>query len=118
MTTQSPSNSLAETLKGYRVIDSDAHWTEPPDLWSRQAPASLKDRVMTIKRFGNIDHWWMNGESWGTLSGTVVGTNGEKHRGMLSLMDYSVMDRRATDPKLRVQYMDEMGLWAQILYPN
>lgn len=111
-------SALKEALAGYSVIDCDAHWSEPPDLWTSQAPATLKDRTLSMKRIDGVDHWWMNGESWGVVSGSIIDQKGDKIRGKLTLMDYSQMDQHSTDPKLRCELMDRLGIWAQILYPN
>ena len=34
---------------GRKVIDVDTHLTEPHDLWTKRAPARLKDRVPQVK---------------------------------------------------------------------
>ena len=118
-TTQAPTSSaMPDILKGYAVIDCDAHWCEPPDLWTRQAPASLKDKALSVKNIDGLDHWWMNDESWGIVGGSVINEKGQKVRGQLSMMAYDRMDARATDGKARAQLLDETGLWAQTLYPN
>ena len=36
---------MALPLDQVRVVDADTHFTEPHDLWTSRAPASLKDRV-------------------------------------------------------------------------
>ena len=39
------------------IIDVDAHITEPPDLWTSRAPASLKDRVPRVVGNGSERVW-------------------------------------------------------------
>ena len=34
---------------GYKVIDADTHLTEPHDMWTSRAPASIRDRVPQVK---------------------------------------------------------------------
>ncbi len=69
------------------VIDIDAHWTEPPDLWRSRAPAKLKDRVPRIE----LDE--EGGQRWVVDTDTVLGPpglsvirpDGSKVTGLLSL---------------------------------
>ena len=40
------------------VIDVDSHWTEPADLWTSRAPASLRDRTLRVERNAEgVDQW-------------------------------------------------------------
>ena len=41
----------------YPVLDSDAHVQEPVDLWTNDAPPSLKDRVPRVKHTEQGDFW-------------------------------------------------------------
>jgi predicted TIM-barrel fold metal-dependent hydrolase len=116
--TESTNSTLQDALAGYHVIDCDSHWSEPADLWTAQAPASLRERTLRIHRVDGVDHWWMNGESWGVVGGSVVDREGHKVRGKLSLMEYDKIDRAGTDAKPRVELLDALGIWAQIVYPN
>jgi hypothetical protein len=45
-----PAVSLVSTsmLKDMLVIDADSHWSEPPGLLTRRAPAEQKDRVPRV----------------------------------------------------------------------
>ncbi len=45
-------------MAGYRVISSDNHVMEPPDLWTSRADAKYKDRVPQITREENGTDWW------------------------------------------------------------
>ena len=38
-----------EVLGGLRVIDCDAHFTEPPDLWTARAATSVRDLMPKMK---------------------------------------------------------------------
>ena len=47
------------------LIDVDAHWTEPPDLWTARAPAALRDRVPRVARSpSGRDVWLIEGETY------------------------------------------------------
>ena len=45
-------------MAGYRVISSDNHVIEPPDLWTSRADAKFKDRVPQIIREDSGADWW------------------------------------------------------------
>ncbi|MBL7502683.1 amidohydrolase [Frankia sp. CNm7] len=127
-----------DVLSSYHIIDGDAHWTEPPDLWTSRAPASLKGRLPYVKRVNGRDHWFIeNGESFGHLGTCIIDQYGVKHRGIEAPESQDVVDAdvlanfkdpsrptfddvhaAAYDAKARVKLLDELGLWAQIVYPN
>ena len=44
------------------VIDTDTHYTEPPDLWTSRAPSKLKDRVLRVERAENGMDFWRIGD--------------------------------------------------------
>jgi predicted TIM-barrel fold metal-dependent hydrolase len=130
--------SPRDILGSYHVIDGDAHWTEPPDLWVSRAPASLKDRLPHVKRVNGRDHWFIEGDqSFGHLGTCIVDKDGVKHRGIEAPETQEVVDADALanfkdpsrptfddvhaaayDASARVKLLDSLGLWAQIVYPN
>ncbi len=119
MTTATEFAALKEVVGDARVIDCDTHYTEPPDLWTSRAPAAYKDRMPYMKTVNGQSLWFIEGDQpWGMVGTTVIGTGGEKFRGKLSLATFEEMDEAAYKVKPRLQVMDRMGIWAQIVYPN
>mgnify|MGYP001222926848 CR=1 FL=1 len=47
---------------GRKVVDVDTHLTEPHDLWTSRAPASLKDRVPQVKVIDGKRSWVLDGD--------------------------------------------------------
>ena len=47
---------------GRKVVDVDTHLTEPHDLWTSRAPASLKDRVPQVKMIDGKRSWVIDGD--------------------------------------------------------
>ena len=45
-------------MAGYRVISSDNHVHEPPDLWLSRADSKFKDRVPKLVRQEDGDWWY------------------------------------------------------------
>ena len=44
------------------IIDCDAHITEPADLWTSRGPATMRDRLPTMRNVGGRDMWFVDGD--------------------------------------------------------
>src|SRR5688572_16115055 len=60
MATASLERPAARTA--YKVIDADTHLTEPHDLWTSRAPASIRDRVPQVKMLDGQRCWVIDGD--------------------------------------------------------
>ena len=104
-----------------RVIDSDTHLTEPHDLWTAQAPASLKDKMPHVADVDGEAQWVIGGEILGRAGGGgVIGRDGSKINAQKGLFEWTIDDihEGAYNPKVRVEMIDEMDIYAEVLYPN
>jgi predicted TIM-barrel fold metal-dependent hydrolase len=105
-------------VSGYTIIDADTHVTETPDLWISRAPASMRDRVPRIETSARGSMRWVLGGDLGMLAspGTTAtaGAGSFKH----PPRNYEQMHPGAYDAKARLKYMDQMGIWAMVMYPN
>ncbi len=106
-----------DLFEKFKVIDVDTHLTEPPDVWTARMPAKLHDKVPHIERIDGRDTWMVNGESLGTPGYySMAGFDG-----LMPLKipeTYDQIPPSMYDPEARLTFMDEQGIWAQILYPN
>src|ERR1700757_4116931 len=104
-------------MSRYKIIDVDTHVTETPDLWTSRAPASMRDRVphVVVGRDGR-QRWSMGqGSPLAHVGMTATaGVGSFKH----PPKNYEEMHPGAYDAKARLKYMDEMGIWAMVMYPN
>lgn len=103
-----------------KVIDVDAHITEPDDLWTKRAPAAYKDRVPRVLDIDGAPTWSIDGVVLGRAGGgSVIKSDLEKEPGT-GFMRWApgVSHESAHDMVARVEVMDELGLYAQVLYPN
>jgi len=111
------STIVAEDL---RVIDTDTHVCEPPDLWTSRVPAKWRDVVphTELNPETGYQHWRI-GDSWlmGTGFYAVAGWGEYPPNGPHELTEPGV-DPGAWDPKERLKRMDEYGIHAGVLYPN
>jgi predicted TIM-barrel fold metal-dependent hydrolase len=101
------------------VIDVDAHVTEPAGVFADRLPARYRDlgpRLVHDERSG----WdlWKLGDGTTISSVGMTATAGwpEKFPGAPRGMDE--IPRAAWDAQARLGYLDEIGVWAQVMYPN
>ncbi len=105
-------------FEGIRIVDTDTHFTEPPDLFSANAPAGLRDRLPHVERVDGVDRWIIGDKDFGSLGGNVIGRDHNKLLGRLAYRTYDEIDPGSYQVKPRLQAMDDMGVWAQICFPN
>jgi predicted TIM-barrel fold metal-dependent hydrolase len=111
-------HGTSELTKGIKIIDVDTHFSEPPDLWSARLPAALKAKAPYIKRVGDLDYWHIGDKVISPGGAAVIDTKRNKTLGRLSLPTLDQIHPAAHDNKSRLKFMDDMGIWAQICYPN
>jgi predicted TIM-barrel fold metal-dependent hydrolase len=112
--------ATTSALSGIKVIDVDTHLTEPHDLWTSRAPAEWVDRVPAVKEVDGQPMWTIDGTVLGRAGASgVVRDDGSKSRGA-EFMQWLIDDVHpaAYDVEARLGLMDELGIWAQIVYPN
>ena len=102
------------------VVDTDTHLTEPRDLWTARAPAKYADRVPRVEDVDGRPTWVFDGLVMGPAGGSsAVARDGGKLLGMSFIGNsYDEVHQGAHDLDARLQVMDELGIWAQIVYPN
>ena len=104
-------------MSGYTIIDVDTHVTETPDLWTSRAPERMRDLVPRIEKSDNGRMFWIvGGKSMlanpGLTATAGVGSFKKPPR------TFEEMHPGAYDAKARLRYMDSMGIWAMVMYPN
>ena len=55
--------AMSPIFPGISIIDTDTHWSEPPDLWTSLAPAKYKELVPQIREHNGRRKWVVNGDS-------------------------------------------------------
>lgn len=108
---------------GRKVVDVDTHLTEPHDLWTSRAPASLKDRVPQVKVLDDgTRSWVIDGDvviGKNASPSSTIDTVGRKLLG-LDFFGTQIEDVHPASysTRERVELMDACGIAAQIIYPN
>jgi predicted TIM-barrel fold metal-dependent hydrolase len=108
-------------LDQVKVIDADTHLTEAHDLWTKRAPARFKDRMPHVERVDGAATWVVDGEVLGRAgAGGVIDRDGVKGRSFEGLYEWEIEQAHvaAYDPTARVELMDDIGVWAQVVFPG
>jgi predicted TIM-barrel fold metal-dependent hydrolase len=112
-----------EARSTLKIIDSDTHWTEPHDLWIKRAPARWRDRVPVVKMHEGVRSWVIDGDKsigTGAHPCAAIRKDGTKVRALeeFFLLQYEDIHPAASLTKDRLALMDELGIYAHIIYPN
>ena len=113
---------VLKLVEDLRVVDADSHMTERHDLFTERAPKGYEDKVPHVERVDGQDIWVIEGKTFGKAgSGGTIDHDGKKHPfqdsqgGTWGIGD---VHPAAWDAKERLRLMDELGIDAQVLYPN
>jgi uncharacterized protein len=113
---------MALPLDQVKVIDADTHMTEAHDLWTKRAPAAFRDRVPHVVQVDGAATWVVeDGAVLGRAgAGGVVDKHGKKGRSFEGLYEWEIEQAHAAayDPAARMELLDEIGIWAQIIFPG
>ncbi|MEZ5232346.1 MAG: amidohydrolase family protein [Acidimicrobiales bacterium] len=100
-------------------IDVDTHITEPADVWTSRVPARFRDLVPHVEKDpqSGKENWVLQGRRISSVGlSAVAGFEGgpfpEAPKG------FDDAHPGAYDAHQRLAYMDSVGIWAQVLYPN
>ena len=110
------------SLSELKIIDVDAHISEPYDLWTSRAPAAYKDRVPRFDNNAGTNGKWVvesDIELFGESASSVVALDGSKDTNV-EFLTWRLEDVHPAsyDMKERVKLLDELGIYAQVLYSN
>jgi len=102
----------------YTIIDADTHVTEVPDLWTSRVPARMRDRVPRVEwDEEKQEQAWYIGDEWINSVG-ITAVAGWKDPYPGHPPTYEDAHPGSYDAHARLDYMDSLGIWAMVLYPN
>ncbi len=110
---------LDPSLTGIKIVDTDTHITEAPDLFTSRAPAKYKDKVPYVKRDEDgVDRWYVGDRNFGSMGGNVIRADNNKLLGRLAFPKLEEAHPGGHLMAPRLQAMDDMGVYAQVCYQN
>jgi predicted TIM-barrel fold metal-dependent hydrolase len=112
------SRGMDPLFAGIKIVDCDTHFTEPPDLFTANAPAGMKDRLPQVRRIDDMDYWFIGDKNFGSIGGNVIAKDHNKLLGRLAYQNYDQIDPGSYLVKPRLKAMDDMGVHAQICFQN
>src|SRR5215471_18497322 len=102
----------------FAVADVDSHVIEPPDLWTSRVSKKWGDQVPHVKYHERRrEDWWFVGSRklYGVGAFAQAGWPEFPPSHPRSLSDAFPA---AVEPKARLAYLDSIGVYYQVLYPN
>ncbi|MGA2306536.1 MAG: amidohydrolase family protein [Acidimicrobiales bacterium] len=100
----------------YTLIDVDSHITETPDTWVDRVADKYRDRVPRVERIDGQDTWLIDGQI-ATPVGPTAPAGWTEPMPMMP-RTYGDLLPAAYNAKARLELLDDIGIWAQLLYPN
>jgi len=98
-----------------RIISADSHVNPPKDLWTRKAPAALRDRAPRVESTPDGDFWIVDSEVKGAIGlDSSAGRKPEEFKAMG--LGYKDMRPGSYDAKARLEDMDLDGVDGEVLY--
>ena len=101
----------------YKVISADSHVIEPWFLWRDRLPAKYKDRAPKLVPGENHDLLISEDVEMPPMGGAAGVFRGDAEYRQTGRWDEDV-PAAAYDPKARMAFIDEDGIWGEVLYPT
>ncbi len=100
------------------VIDVDTHITEPGDVWTKRLPEKWRERAPRIERNADGADVWTFGDAQRVIPIGHTAVAGWPEPFPAAPLNMDQVPKAAYDAVARLEYMDEVGIWAMALYPN
>ncbi len=105
---------------GYKILDSDMHIMEPPDLWERYIDSKFKARAprgVTSSNVRDLRMIYPDGREWARTTtrqnDSARGQNFERNQSV-----YRSDAERGWTPEVQLEAMDVEGIDVAVLYPT
>ncbi|MFT3854104.1 MAG: amidohydrolase family protein [Ilumatobacteraceae bacterium] len=110
-----PTKELIDSL---RIVDTDSHIIEEPDLWTSRLPKRLAEIGPRVERQGDLDNWVIGASSRPLHHITWFAAAGWKEFPPSTPETFDECDQAGFKAEDRLVRLDEYGIYAQVLYPN
>ena len=106
-------------MAGYRIISSDSHVVEPPDLWASRIEPKYRDRAPHIVREDGFDFWYCDGQKLLSLQpGAQAGRRFDEPEKLSRKDTFENVRLGAYIPEEHVKDMDADGIDMGVIYPT
>ena len=109
-------------IRDLHIIDVDSHITEPADLWTRRAPAKYADRVPHVVDVDGVPMWSFDGvllDNRRVNLSSVIRPTARRCPGPAFFdFEHDEIHPASSDMQARLEFLDDQGIYAQVLYPN
>jgi predicted TIM-barrel fold metal-dependent hydrolase len=102
----------------YKLVSSDSHINEPPDLWTRSAPSHLRNLVPHVVEVEQGDAWVVAPGMGPRPVSTSAAAGVKPEDYMKKAVTYAGMRPGSFEPQARLGDMDMDGVDAEVLYPG
>ncbi len=107
-------------MPNMKVLSSDSHILEPPDLWTPRMDAKkFGDRIPHLVQGDPYDHWSVDGQLMGVIG--TFGTPGQRFENPEEINregKYDTIRAGGFDPHERMKDLALDGVYADVLYPS
>ena len=106
-------------MAGYRVISSDSHIFEPPDLWTERIGPKFKDRAPHVVSMDDGDWWYCDGRRVTSMDfGAKTGIRFEEPEKLSATSRVESVRLGGLIPEEHVKDMDVDGVDAGVIFPS
>jgi predicted TIM-barrel fold metal-dependent hydrolase len=99
------------------ICSVDDHIIEPPDMWEKVLPASMKDKAPKIVSINGADSWVYEGRTMPNVAlNAVVGRTQEEYG--FEPIGYSQIRKGTWDVHERVKDLNADGVLAELMFPT
>ena len=103
----------------YKVINSDGHTIEPPDMWERHVPKKFHDRIPRLVKDPKGGDAWEFHRGVAPMPIGMVTTPGKRYEEFHWFgSSYDTIRKSCFDGKARLEDMTYDGVDAEVLYPS
>ena len=104
----------------YRLISSDSHVYEPPDLWERYIAPAFRDRAPRLVHEAETDQWYADGDvKFGVVgSNQQAGLRYEDPDKITSEGRFENAPKGGWDPHAHIEDLAVDGVAGSVLYPS
>jgi predicted TIM-barrel fold metal-dependent hydrolase len=103
----------------WKMISSDSHVVEPPDLWTERMDRAFKDRAPRVVPESDGDWWMIDGTRGNSFQGGAqVGKRFEHAEDLRPAARFSEVRPGAYQPAEFLRENEEDGIWGSVIYPT